>query len=82
MGSKLRDLLMQYLSGKANDRWSLRAARELNKVSSPKAERLSWLRTRTDRPAGSLARTPTKRESRRAARKKKVQLLCKAYGQR
>ena len=81
MGSKLRDLLMQYLSGKANDRWSLRAARELNKVSSPKAERLSWLRTRTE-VAGSSARTPAKRESRRAARKKKVQLLCEAYGQR
>jgi len=46
-------------------------------VPEPKTERLSWLRTRTNRSKGS----PTKRLSKRRARQKKVTLLRNCYGQ-
>ena len=42
----------------------------------PKAERLSWMRTKTERPAVS----PRKKVSKRRARQQKVELLQSVYG--
>jgi hypothetical protein len=46
-------------------------------AAEPKTERLSWIRTRKDRVP--VSKSP-KRLSKRAAKRKKVELLVSAYG--
>jgi hypothetical protein len=50
--------------------------KKITTAPEPKAERLSWMRTRTDRPILS----PTKRLNKRKARQKKERLLKNVYG--
>jgi len=63
MSGKLRALLTKFTTSKPSS-------------PEPRAERLSWIRTRSARPAVS----PTKRMSKRRARQKKVHMLKTAYG--